>query len=323
MLEKIEITQRFNFKKLNKHYECFIIDLVNKKAYFNISEMIYPDQFFEKNYFLNNSFDSILNDLRSRISHTFYELEDGSVDYFRREFDKLNLFEGFGSEKYLYFEKLENIYSCNVNFYYSDNYQEFYIKNDFPKRWLDFNDLLKELVKFDVLNISHLKNIVTNLFYDICDDGVYDRLGNKLQLTSLEFGHYMTPPGESPHHNFIIDIEDRKIDGYLEKDNVDLDCLYGLLEKYGVYKWILKSYHNKSINHDSAIFDGYDWYLELVFNKSIIWTILGHDEYPDTYLCLAYEVREITDLDLLEIESICDGDIELFNYYGKEKLSKN
>ena len=38
MLEKIEITQRFNFKKLNKHYECFIIDLLSKKAYFNINE---------------------------------------------------------------------------------------------------------------------------------------------------------------------------------------------------------------------------------------------------------------------------------------------
>ena len=29
MIEKIEITQRFNFKRLNRHYECFTIDFIN------------------------------------------------------------------------------------------------------------------------------------------------------------------------------------------------------------------------------------------------------------------------------------------------------
>ena len=46
----------------------------------------------------------------------------------------------------------------------------------------------------------------------------------------------------------------------------------------------------------------------------------GHNEYPDTYLCLAYEVKKLTGLDLLEIESIPPEEIELFNNYGKEKL---
>ena len=96
--------------------------------------------------------------------------------------------------------------------------------------------------------------------------------------------------------------------------------LYDLLEKYGVYEWIFESYQNKSKNHDSPVLDGYDWYLELVFNNSIIWNILGHNEYPDTYLCLAYDVKKLTSLDLLEIESIPQEEIELFNNYGKEKL---
>ena len=64
MLEKIEIIQRFNFKNLNKHYECFIIDLVRGKAYFNINEMIYPDRFFETNYLSSYSWSPILNDLK-------------------------------------------------------------------------------------------------------------------------------------------------------------------------------------------------------------------------------------------------------------------
>ena len=49
--------------------------------------------------------------------------------------------------------------------------------------------------------------------------------------------------------------------------------------------------------------------------------IWGHNEYPDTYLCLAREVKEITGLDLLEIGTIPDEEKELFNYYGKIKLS--
>ena len=100
-----------------------------------------------------------------------------------------------------------------------------------------------------------------------------------------------------------------------------MDILFNLLEKYGVYEWIFKDYHNKSKNHDSPVLDGYDWYLELVFNDSIVWNILGHNEYPDTYLCLAYEVEKLTSLDLLEIETIPEDEIELFNYYGKQKLS--
>ena len=36
MIEKIEITQRFNFKRLNRHYECFTIDMVNNNAYYKM-----------------------------------------------------------------------------------------------------------------------------------------------------------------------------------------------------------------------------------------------------------------------------------------------
>ena len=61
--------------------------------------------------------------------------------------------------------------------------------------------------------------------------------------------------------------------------------------------------------------------MELVFEESIVWNILGHNEYPDTYLCLARDVKQLTGLDLLEIETIPEDEIELFNYYGKMKLS--
>lgn len=321
MLEKIEIIQRFNFKKLNKHYECFIIDFVRGNAYFNINEMIYPDRFFETNYLASYPWSPILNDLKKRVSSKIHRLDENSINKFRKEFYDLNLFNDFKSESFSYFEKLENIYSCNINLYFSDDYQEYCIKNDFPDNWLTFGEMLFRLFNFDVLNISNLEKVATNLFFNIERDGIYDKDKNKLELTSIDFGHYEVYPFDTPHSSVMVDVENKEITGYFERKNVNLDILFNLLEKYGVYEWIFESYQNKSKNHDSPILDGYDWYLELVFNDSIIWNILGHNEYPDTYLCLAYEVKKLTDLDLLEIESIPKDEIELFNKYGKEKLS--
>lgn len=320
MLEKIEIIQRFNFKKLNKHYDCFIIDLVRGNAYFNINEMIYPDRFFETNYLASYPWSPILNDLKKRVSSKIHRLDEKSIDYIQKKFADLKLFNDFESESFSYFEKLENVYSCNINLYFSGDYQEYCIKNNFPENWMKFGEMLFEIFNFDVLNISNLEKIVTNLFFNICLDGIYDKKDNKLELTSLEFGHYEVYPYDTPHPSVMVDVENREITGYYEKEDIDVAILYDLLEKYGVYEWIFESYQNKSKNHDSPVLDGYDWYLELVFNNSIIWNILGHNEYPDTYLCLAYEVKKLTGLDLLEIESIPPEEIELFNNYGKEKL---
>ena len=162
MLEKIEIIQRFNFKKLNKHYECFIIDLQRGNAYFNINEMIYPDRFFETNYLAGYPYSPILTDLKSRISSKVHYLDEKSVANFRKDFSDLNLFDDFKSETFSYFEKLENVYSCNINLYFSGDYREYCIKNDFPDEWLAFAKILFDLFGFDVLNIANLEKIATN-----------------------------------------------------------------------------------------------------------------------------------------------------------------
>ena len=282
--------------------------------------MIYPDRFFETNYLASYPWSPILNDLKKRVSSKIHHLDEKSIDYIQKKFADFKLFNDFESESFSYFEKLENVYSCNINLYFSGDYQEYCIKNNFPENWIEFGEMLFNLFNFDVLNISNLEKIVTNLFFNIQHDGVYDKKNNRLELTSIEFGHYEVYPYDTPHPSVMVDVENREITGYYEKEDIDLTVLYNLLEKYGVYEWIFESYQNKSKNHDSPVLDGYDWYLELVFNNSIIWNILGHNEYPDTYLCLAYDVKKLTGLDLLEIESIPQEEIELFNNYGKEKL---
>ena len=314
MIERIEITQRFNFKRSNRHYECFVIDLAGGNAYFNISEMIYPDQFFEGNLSSEHSFALILNDLKSRVTSEIFHMDEESRESFGNKFLRLKLFEDFEGESFSYFEKLENVYSCNVNVYYSDKYEEYCIKNDFPSRWLEFSDLLIGMFNFDVLNVGHLENIVTGLFFDIEADGVYR--GDRLKLTSLEFGHYES--GTLPHSSFIIDFNSGNVSGYLENESVDCELILGLLEEYCVYRWIFKESQRKSENHDPPLIDGYDWYLEMTFDDSVIWNLTGHDEYPDTYPGLASEIMDLTSFDLLEIGTIPEDEIELFNHYAKK-----
>jgi len=320
MIEKIEITQRFNFKRLNRHYECFTIDLLNKNAYYKISERGSGDKFLSENALCDDSWIDILVDLRRKMTSEIRRLNDKKVDRFRHDFDELELFDGFESEDFSYFEKIELIYSCNVIIYSTDNYEEYSFKKNFPKNWIGFGEILNELFGFDVLHLNYQRKMVTPLYFDIQKDGVY--LDDKLSIKSIEFGHYRTYPYELPNPRLIINFSDNSINGYIEKDLTldDKEKILGLLEKYHVYMWIFDEYHNKSNERDPDDLEGYDWYLEIVFEGDVIWHIFGYNDYPDTYVHLAREIIEITGMDLLEINTIAEGDLELFEKFGGMKL---
>lgn len=320
MIEKIEITQRFNFKRLNRHYECFTIDLINKNAYYKISERGSGDKFLSENSLCDDSWIDILVDLRRKMTSKIHRLSDEQIDKFRHDFDNLKLFDDFLSEEFSYFEKIELIYSCNVIIYSSDNYAEYSFKNNFPENWIGFGEILKELFGFDVLHLNYQKQMATPLYYDIMPDGVYSN--DKLLLKSIEFGHYQTYPYELPNPRLIVDFLRNSINGYIEKELTDTDKgrILHLLEKYHVYMWIFDEYHNKSNARDPDDLEGYDWYLEMVFEGDVIWHIFGYNDYPDTYVHLAREILDITKMDLLEINTISDGDLELFEKFGDEKL---
>lgn len=320
MIEKIEITQRFNFKRLNRHYECFTIDFLNKHAYYKISERGSGDKFLTENPLCDDSWIDILVDLRCNMTSTIYKITNIQIDKFFKEYNKLNLFKDFKSQEFSYFEKIELIYSCNVIIYSSDNYEEYSFKTNFPKNWDKFGEILKELFNFDVLHLNYQKQLVTPLFFDIKNEGIY--LDDKLDIKSIEFGHYRTYPYELPNPRLILDFSKNKIRGYIEKElteeNKNLIC--DLLEKYHVYMWIFDEYHTKSNTRDPDDLEGYDWYLEIVFEGNIIWHVFGYNEYPDTYVHLAYEILKITDMDLLEINTISSNDLKLFEKFGSEKL---
>lgn len=76
----------------------------------------------------------------------------------------------------------------------------------------------------------------------------------------------------------------------------------------------------KSNTRDPDDLEGYDWYLEMVFEGGIIWHIFGYNDYPDTYVGLAREVEKLTDMDLLEINTISDDDLVLLDKFCKMAL---
>ena len=318
MIEKIEITQRFNFKRLNRHYECFTIDFTNNSSYYKISERGSGDKFLTESSLCDDSWIDVLVDLRRKMTSEIRTFSFEKADEFLHGFNELNLFDDFEGEEFSYFEKIELIYSCNVIIYSTDNFEEYSFKTGFPKNWVKFGQLLFDLVGFDVLHLNYQKQIVTPLFFDIEMDGVYLD-GKKLDIRTIEFGHYQTYPYDIPKPRLIVNFDLSRIDGYIDKDlsKSECDLILNLLEKYHVYKWIFDEYHQKSNARDPDDLEGYDWYLEMVFEGDVIWHIFGYNEYPDTYVHLGREVREITGMDLLEIDTISPDDMELFVKFGE------
>ncbi len=321
MIEKIEITQRFNFKRLNRHYECFTIDLVNRNAYYKISERGSGDKVLDESSLCDDSWIDILVDLRRNMTSEIRRFSDEQASRFLSDFDELELFDDFESERFLYFSKLELIYSCIVVIYSTDGYAEYSFKNNFPKNWAVFGEILQDLFGFDVLHLDYQRQLATPLFHDICPDGVYSD-GKKLEVKAIEFGHYRTYPYDLPHPRLIVNFEKRTIDGYIQKEMIgdDSEVILNLLEKYHVYAWILTGYHRKSLARDPDDLEGYDWYLEIVFKGDVIWHIFGYNDYPDTYVHLGREIEEIAGMDLLEIDTISDEDVKLFDRFGDEIL---
>ena len=321
MIEKIEITQRFNFKRLNRHYECFTIDFLTNTGYYKISERGSGDKFLSENPLCDDSWIDILVDLRKAMTSEIRTFDFKRADEFLRDFENLKLFDDFESEKFLLFEKLEVIYSCAVVIYSDEGYFEYSFKNNFPPKWTEFARMLEKLVGFDVLHLNHQKHFATPLFYDIKDDGVYLD-SRRLDIKTIEFGHYRTYPYDLPHPRIIVNFDDERLSGYVERPLTvtDREMILKLGEKYHVYQWIFTEFHKKSRTRDPDDLEGYDWYLEIVFEGDVIWHLFGYNEYPDTYVHLGREIIEISGMDLCEINTISDEDIELFNKFGDEIL---
>ena len=290
-------------------------------AYYKISERGSGDKFLQESSLCDDSWIGILVDLRRSMTSEIHRFTPEQADDLLYDFSELELFKDFSSEEFSYFEKLELVYSCIVIIYSTDGYEEYSFKNNFPKNWTEFGEILKDFFDFDVLHLNHQRHLATPLYHTLEKDGVYLD-GCKLKIRAIEFGHYRCHPYELPNPRLIINFEKGSVDGYVDKElnEGDEELILSLLEKYHVYLWTQEEYHLKSKSFDPEDLEGYDWYLEIVFEEGVIWHLFGYNDYPDTYVQLAREVLDITGMDLLEINTIDEANIKLFEKYGNAKL---
>ena len=189
--------------------------------------------------------------------------------------------------------------------------------------WKKLGGLFEELVGFDVLNIKNFKNIINPFEYDICKDGVYDKeTGDKLSLESIEYGHGAVLDFILSYVIYV-DCLKGSTSGLIEKEDLskeDIGKILSLLEKNHVYEWGLDEFWNKAQYDSWCGFDGYHWYLTLVFEGNKILNIEGGNDYPDTFVNLAEDVIDFTNKDLLKLKTISEREVKLYKKYANLHL---
>jgi hypothetical protein len=265
-------------------------------------------------------------------------LTEEELNNFLINFKELNLFDNFKSfesggwldDKFKYIDKLS---SCRFEVQYMDgNVDKFNLVNNFPEKWIEFGNLLEDLVCFDVLNIENQKYLITELHFDIENDGVYLD-GNKLNLTKLYY--YRGGIYGSRTYDYSIDLKNKsinypkfsiyefpeeKIARNLTDDQVSI--ILDLIEKCGVYKWYHKDYLNRlnSYDYPRVMFDGLHWYIELIFEDIYVLHLGGHSEYPDTYRYFASQIKDLLDEDFFELKLISEDDLDDYKFWESKLI---
>ena len=116
----------------------------------------------------------------------------------------------------------------------------------------------------------------------------------------------------------------------IEKEDLSMEenkKILTMLRKNRVYEWVFDEFWNKAIYQECCCFDGYHWYLSLVFEGNRVLNIGGGNDFPDTFVNLAEEVKEFANKDILKLKKVT-ADVDRFiDYYtangwmaGKNKM---
>lgn len=164
------------------------------------------------------------------------------------------------------------------------------------------------MLGFDVLNIENLKFFVTELNFNIKNDGVYLN-DKKLKLTKFNY-YYKTMTLIVPAC-FSIDFNKETICNLAKAnkncsnklDNEIFLKITNLIEKYAIYRWYRHEFLFNSVDCNCLeFFDGVNWIFELVFEDKYILHIGGWN-YPNNYLNFGKELNQLMDVDLLNVSN--------------------
>lgn len=334
MIEKIVIHQLYKFSYSFKIDYCFIIDFKNKLAYFSYDD---KKESLEYDYIISEESYDLYQNIHSFLFNDKLNLSDDILNEFLDEFNNLNLFENYPKFNHIKFSDVDNLTRYIITIYKSNDYEIEYVLNNCPEKWGDFDKLLKKLFKYDVLNLNGLNKIIDDYIFEIKQNGIYFN-GNKLSLTKINFNF---TDSEFNKSNFKLNFDEKTLEGtyykpclydfykkfpeedeYLIKlDEFQIKKIFHLLYKYGVYKWNQLEYYER-ITHKKTVsrwFDGYDWYLELIFEDVYVMVFGGSCEHPDTYFHFAKEMTELLKVDLFNCEN--DKIKQDYQYWTKKHLN--
>lgn len=261
------------------------------------------------------------------ISKSFYEnivkeeikIDKTKLDEFLEEFNELEFIKN--DSNMCFFDK--EYYENRITIHTLMGEKSYDLTNDY-ELWKKIGSLFEDLLGFDVLNIKNFKNIINPFDYDICKDGVYDKeTGDKLSLESIEYGHGAVLDWILTY-TIYVDCLKGSTSGLIEKENLsndEIEKLISLLEKNLVYEWVFDEFWNKAIYHAWAGFDGYHWYLSLIFEGNRVLNIGDGNDYPDTFVNLAEDVIEFTGKDILKLKTIGEDHIKLYKKYAESHLN--
>ena len=316
IIKKIEISQSILLEG-RKHYE-FTLDCENS--------VIIPYDSYDLYKPSERSFRD-LSRKNHHISELFYEniikkeikIDKIKLDDFIKEFNELKFIENESGMSF--FDK--EYYKNRITVHTLMGEKSYDLTNEYDV-WRKLGSLFEELLGFDVLNIKNFKNIVNPFDYEICHDGVYDKeTGKKLSLESIEYGHGAVLDWILTY-TIYVDLLKGTTSGLIEKDdlsNAEIEKLVSFLEKNRVYEWVFDEFWNKAIYHAWAGFDGYHWYLSLIFEGNRVLNIGDGNDYPDTFVNLAEDVIEFANKDVLKLKTIGEDDVKLYKKYAESHLN--
>lgn len=316
IIKKIKISQTILLDD-RKHYE-FTLDCENSVIIPYDSYDLYEPRerhfrdLSRKNYHISKLFYE--NIIKEEIKIDKLKLDD-----FLKEFIELKFIENDSGMSFFNKEYYKN----RITIYTLMGEKSYDLTNDYDV-WRKLGNLFEELLGFDALNIKNFKNIINPFDYDICKDGVYDKeTGDKLSLESIEYGHGAVLDWILTY-TMYFDCLKGSTSGLIEKEdlsNDEIEKIVSLLEKNRVYEWVFDEFWNKAIYHAWAGFDGYHWYLSLIFEGNRVLNIGDGNDYPDTFVNMAEDVIEFTGKDILKLKTIGEDHIKLYKKYAKSHLN--
>lgn len=306
-INEIEITysMEFNCTKNDRYYysvsNSFKIDLVNNKIIPNNGKDLHDKvdcEMCRKSY---------KNVLRKEIDLTEEELTS-----FLNEFRKLK-FDSIKDYLVMYDQPFRNHILIS---YSSGEYGHHSLYNN-PEGWLYLGGMLHNLVGFDILNLETSRYLITPLYYEFKQDGVYDKeTSKKLKLKSLKYnlGRSIVLP------HIKVDFENKKIDGEAATDET-LNLILDLLEKYHIYELEDLKCWQKAMNHRKRVLHGWGWNLHLTFDDGKHFVVGMRNNYPDIFVHLGEEVMELTGRDIIGLYVIKDNEYKVYKAYGNKVLN--